>query len=279
MARTASDLAAAVDEVKADGRAGLPVVADLAEVEDLEQAAQRTRDELGPVRVLVNAAGTDAPAAAFAPDSPYGGDHEMVRTGRIDPGRLELHQAVERQLAATGDDYDHALTVVLDQARAGTIALSQQALEGTGIVGVRAGRNGLQHHPVTGEVITLAGAPVDMPLGEPLPDPEDTALWRDTVAYCESQRPGASEAPYARSVEHVMARTGPTAGPQVQRWLSQVARRRRSADGQPGTAAACRARLRTGPAAGAGWRQASSPAAPAGSRSGAAASPIRSRRC
>jgi len=61
MARTASDLAAAVDEVKADGRAGLPVVADLAEVEDLEQAVQRTRDELGPVRVLVNAAGTDAP--------------------------------------------------------------------------------------------------------------------------------------------------------------------------------------------------------------------------
>ena len=41
-------------------------------------------------------------AAAFSPDSPFGGDHVAVRSGRIDPGRLELHQAVERQLAQSG---------------------------------------------------------------------------------------------------------------------------------------------------------------------------------
>lgn len=115
-------------------------------------------------------------AAPFAADSPYGGDHAVDRA-RIDPGRAELDRAVHRQLAQSGStDYDHALTVVLSQARTGTLCLSQQALDGTGIVGVRAGRNGLKHHPVTGEVITLAGAPVTEALAEPLPGPEDSAL-------------------------------------------------------------------------------------------------------
>jgi NADP-dependent 3-hydroxy acid dehydrogenase YdfG len=63
LARTVSDLEEAADELDADGRAGLPVACDLADVEDLGQAVQRIRDELGPVRVLINAAGTDAPAS------------------------------------------------------------------------------------------------------------------------------------------------------------------------------------------------------------------------
>ena len=48
--------------------------------------------------------------AAFSPSSPYGGDHYVVRSGQLDPGRWELHAAVERQLAQTGsDDYEEAL--------------------------------------------------------------------------------------------------------------------------------------------------------------------------
>src|SRR3954471_20310366 len=39
----------------------LPVACDLADVGSLERAVERVRRELGPVRVLVNAAGTDVP--------------------------------------------------------------------------------------------------------------------------------------------------------------------------------------------------------------------------
>ena len=149
-------------------------------------------------------------------------DHAVVNRAAVVAAALEHDRQIGRFGAQSGrDDYDQALVVVLSQARTGVIALSQQALEGTGIVGVRAGRNGLRHHPVTGEVITLAGAPVTGPLGEPLPGPEDTALWRDTVAYCESRKPDASETPHTKSVEAIMARTGPTASPQVQRWMAQ----------------------------------------------------------
>ena len=134
---------------------------------------------------------------------------------------MELDQAVERVLATTGgDDYGHALTIVLSQARTGTIALSQAALEGTGITGVRAGRNGLRHHPVTGEVITLSTPPVE-PFGEPPVAPEDTALFKDTLAYCNSRHQAAGETAHGKSVETIMARTGPSASPQVTRWLAQ----------------------------------------------------------
>ena len=84
--------------------------------------------------------------AAFAADSPYGGDHARRPSGRIDPGRAELDQAVSASSRTTGgDDYDHALTIVCRQARTGTIALQPAALEGTGIAAVRAGRGGLRH--------------------------------------------------------------------------------------------------------------------------------------
>jgi hypothetical protein len=160
-------------------------------------------------------------AAAFSPDSPYGGDHDMVRSGRLDPGRLELHQAVERQLAATGGtNYGEALTVVLDQARTGAICLSQQALEGTGITGVRPGRNGLRHHPVTGEVITLT-APTAAPLGEPLPAPEDSALFRDAAGYCASRRPGATDQGRDIATQRLVERCDPaTARRQIDGWIA-----------------------------------------------------------
>src|SRR5829696_10425966 len=61
VARSASDLAGVADEVRADGHPALPLACDLADADGLAQAVRKARDELGPVRVLVNAAGTDAP--------------------------------------------------------------------------------------------------------------------------------------------------------------------------------------------------------------------------
>jgi NADP-dependent 3-hydroxy acid dehydrogenase YdfG len=61
VARSASDLAGVADEVRADGHSALPLACDLADADGLAQAVRTARDELGPVRVLVNAAGTDAP--------------------------------------------------------------------------------------------------------------------------------------------------------------------------------------------------------------------------
>jgi NAD(P)-dependent dehydrogenase (short-subunit alcohol dehydrogenase family) len=49
------------DALKAEGHATVSVPCDLADAASIEQAVKRVRDELGPVRVLVNAAGTDAP--------------------------------------------------------------------------------------------------------------------------------------------------------------------------------------------------------------------------
>lgn len=161
-------------------------------------------------------------AAAFSPDSPYGGDHAAVRSGRIDRGRAELHQAVERQLAATGsDDYEAGLVHVLSQARSGVLTLSQEALEGTGITATRPGRNGLRHHPVSGEVVTLAAAPTGEPVGEPPVAQEHSERFHDTLAYCQAVRPGATAADRDRPIDTVIARTGPTANAQLSRWLSQ----------------------------------------------------------
>jgi NADP-dependent 3-hydroxy acid dehydrogenase YdfG len=61
VARTASDLAGAADEVRADGHSALPLACDLADADGLAETVRKARDESGPVRVLVNAAGTDAP--------------------------------------------------------------------------------------------------------------------------------------------------------------------------------------------------------------------------
>jgi NAD(P)-dependent dehydrogenase (short-subunit alcohol dehydrogenase family) len=62
VARSASDLAAVAEEVRAGGRSALPLAGDLADADELSDAVRRAREELGPLRVLVNAAGTDAPA-------------------------------------------------------------------------------------------------------------------------------------------------------------------------------------------------------------------------
>jgi 3-oxoacyl-[acyl-carrier protein] reductase len=61
LARSASDLGAVADELGADGRRALPLACDLADGHELADAVRRARAEFGPVRVLVNAAATDAP--------------------------------------------------------------------------------------------------------------------------------------------------------------------------------------------------------------------------
>ena len=61
VARGASDLAGVADELRRDGHSALALPCDLADADGLAQAVRDARDELGPVRVLVNAAGTDAP--------------------------------------------------------------------------------------------------------------------------------------------------------------------------------------------------------------------------
>jgi NADP-dependent 3-hydroxy acid dehydrogenase YdfG len=61
LARSSGELAAVAEELRREGRRALPVACDLADADGLAEAMRRARDELGPVRVLVNAAGTDAP--------------------------------------------------------------------------------------------------------------------------------------------------------------------------------------------------------------------------
>jgi NADP-dependent 3-hydroxy acid dehydrogenase YdfG len=60
LARSAPDLADPARAMTTDGQAALAVPCDLADAESIERAVERLRSELGPVRVLVNAAGTDA---------------------------------------------------------------------------------------------------------------------------------------------------------------------------------------------------------------------------
>ena len=54
LARGTDGLEAAVREVEAAGRRGLAIPVDIADAETVEQAAQRTEDELGPIDVWVN---------------------------------------------------------------------------------------------------------------------------------------------------------------------------------------------------------------------------------
>jgi NAD(P)-dependent dehydrogenase (short-subunit alcohol dehydrogenase family) len=56
VARGESDLAALASELIDDGGRALPLACDLAHAEGLAQAMRRVRQDLGPVRVLVNAA-------------------------------------------------------------------------------------------------------------------------------------------------------------------------------------------------------------------------------
>jgi NADP-dependent 3-hydroxy acid dehydrogenase YdfG len=63
LARSASGLAAVADELRGHGARALPLACDLADAEGLTEAVGRATDELGPLRVLVNAAATDAPGA------------------------------------------------------------------------------------------------------------------------------------------------------------------------------------------------------------------------
>lgn len=63
VARSASDLTAVANEVSGDGGRALPLACDLADGRGLAETMRRAREELGPARVLVNAAATDAPGA------------------------------------------------------------------------------------------------------------------------------------------------------------------------------------------------------------------------
>jgi NAD(P)-dependent dehydrogenase (short-subunit alcohol dehydrogenase family) len=63
LARSERDLARSTEAVTAHGRKALALPCDLADAANVEQACERTQGELGPVRVLVNAAATDAPEA------------------------------------------------------------------------------------------------------------------------------------------------------------------------------------------------------------------------
>ena len=61
VARSTSDLGGAAEALAAEGQAALPIACDLADAAGIERAVEQVGRELGPVRVLVNAAGTDAP--------------------------------------------------------------------------------------------------------------------------------------------------------------------------------------------------------------------------
>src|SRR5262245_22586176 len=60
-ARSAPDLAGTANAVGAESHTALPVPCDLADADSVQRAVEEVRSVLGPVRVLVNAAATDAP--------------------------------------------------------------------------------------------------------------------------------------------------------------------------------------------------------------------------
>jgi len=63
VARNAARLEAAATEVRGEGLSGLPIVADVADADAIEQAAARVEAELGPIDVWIN----NAMATIFAP--------------------------------------------------------------------------------------------------------------------------------------------------------------------------------------------------------------------
>ena len=61
LARGEEELVSLADEIAADGGRATPLPCDLADANGLTQVMRSLRQQLGPVRVLVNAAATDAP--------------------------------------------------------------------------------------------------------------------------------------------------------------------------------------------------------------------------
>jgi hypothetical protein len=131
---------------------------------------------------------------------------------------MELHQAVERELAAAGGhDYDAALTRVLSQASAGHIQLSQQALEGTGVAAPASVRRG---GPPPGSLRTLAGAPTSQPLVEPPAAEHQSARFADALAAAAARRPDATAEDHRRSTEALLRRCDyAVAEAQVDAWI------------------------------------------------------------
>ena len=144
--------------------------------------------------------------SVFGASPVYQADGIALASGRVDEGRLELHRAAEAEMARTGATYESALDAVLTQARRGTVALSAEALAGTGIEpAMRAGRSGLIHDARTGEVVTLAGAPVRAPLTLA---PEQSARFLDTLAACAILKPGTSRDERSLATEALVRRAG-----------------------------------------------------------------------
>jgi NADP-dependent 3-hydroxy acid dehydrogenase YdfG len=61
LAHGADELQQTAEQVRAEGRRTSAVVVDLDDAEQVDQAVEQVRAELGGVDVLVNAAGTDVP--------------------------------------------------------------------------------------------------------------------------------------------------------------------------------------------------------------------------
>jgi NADP-dependent 3-hydroxy acid dehydrogenase YdfG len=61
VARTEPDIRDAANEIQSGGRRATALACDLADAEGLARVVGTVRDELGPIHVLVNAAGTDVP--------------------------------------------------------------------------------------------------------------------------------------------------------------------------------------------------------------------------
>jgi dehydrogenase/reductase SDR family protein 4 len=64
--RTLSELEEVAEEIKAKGKKGLPVIADIAKREDLKRLVEETRTELGRVDILVNNAGYNVPPPGYS---------------------------------------------------------------------------------------------------------------------------------------------------------------------------------------------------------------------
>ncbi|KGH45251.1 short-chain dehydrogenase [Modestobacter caceresii] len=76
LARGSAELEQTAEEVRAHGVRGSAVVVDLADAEGVQRAVEQVRADLGPVRLLVNAAGTDVPGPVTELDV-AGWDHVL----------------------------------------------------------------------------------------------------------------------------------------------------------------------------------------------------------
>jgi len=64
--RTPSELEEVAEKIKAKGKKGLPVIADIAKIEDLKRLVEKTRTELGRIDILVNNAGYNVPPPGYS---------------------------------------------------------------------------------------------------------------------------------------------------------------------------------------------------------------------